>query len=66
MYTRGLTVPNTQVAEMKIKLQSLDKTQKAHLTRQADKAAAEFEGQRNLDNVCMVVDMVRLCVSVCR
>lgn len=45
---------------MKIKLQSLDETRKAHLTRQADKTAAEFEGQRDLDNVCMVVDMVRV------
>lgn len=44
---------------MKVKLRALDGPQKAQLTRQADRIATELEAQRELDGVCMVVDMVR-------
>lgn len=46
-----------QVAEMKVKLAELSDVRKAHLTRQADRMATEFEAQRELDSVCLVVDM---------
>lgn len=52
-----------QVAEMKTKLRALDSQRMAQLTRQADRMATEFEAQRELDEVCLVVDMVRQ--SVC-
>lgn len=48
-----------KVAEMKTKLRALDGPRKAQLTRQADRMATEFEAQRELDEVCLVVDMVR-------
>lgn len=44
---------------MKIKLGNLDGPRKAQLARQADRIATDFESQRELDAVCMVVDMVR-------
>lgn len=44
---------------MKEKLKALDANRIAQLTTQADRIAAELEAQRELDNVCMVVDMVR-------
>lgn len=46
-----------QVAEMKAKLAELSDVRKAHLTRQADRMATDFEAQRELDSVCLVVDM---------
>lgn len=46
-----------QVAEMKAKLGALDSARKVLLTRQADRLATEFEAQRELDSVCLVVDM---------
>lgn len=49
-----------KVTEMKTRLRALDATTKAHLTRQADKATAQLERQRELDSICMVVDMVRV------
>ncbi|CAM9285164.1 unnamed protein product [Laminaria digitata] len=42
---------------MKTKLRALDGPRKAQLTRQADRMATEFEAQRELDEVCLVVDM---------
>lgn len=48
---------------MKAKLRALDGPRKAQLTRQADRMATDFEAQRELDEVCLVVDMVRQ--SVC-
>ena len=44
---------------MKAKLRALDGPRKAQLTRQADRIATDFEAQRELDEVCLVVDMVR-------
>ena len=44
---------------MKAKLRLLDSPRKALLLRQADKIATELETQRELDSVCIVVDMVR-------
>lgn len=46
-----------QVAEMKAKLAELSDVRKAHLTRQADRMATDLEAQRELDSVCLVVDM---------
>lgn len=43
---------------MKEKLRTLDETMKAFLERKADRIVAELEAQRELDGVCMVVDMV--------
>lgn len=48
---------------MKIKLEGLDPSRAGLLTRQADKMATELEAQRDLDSVCMVVDMVRPAFS---
>lgn len=42
---------------MKAKLAELSDGRKAHLTRQADRMATEFEAQRELDSICLVVDM---------
>lgn len=42
---------------MKAKLAELNDVRKAHLTRQADRMATAFEAQRELDSVCLVVDM---------
>lgn len=42
---------------MKAKLAELSDVRKAHLIRQADRMATEFETQRELDSVCLVVDM---------
>lgn len=42
---------------MKAKLAALGDVRKAQLTRQADRMATEFEAQRELDSVCLVVDM---------
>lgn len=47
---------------MKAKLRALESPRKAQLTRQADRIATEFEAQRELDEVCLVVDMVRQTV----
>lgn len=44
---------------MKAKLEALDEVRRAKFTRQADRAVAELETQRELDGMCMVVDMVR-------
>lgn len=49
-----------KVSEMKAKLRLLDSSRKAHLMRQADRIATELEAQRDLDGVCMVVDMVHI------
>ena len=46
-----------QAREMKVKLAELGDVRRAHLTRQADRMATEFEAQRELDSVCLVVDM---------
>ncbi|CAM9252913.1 unnamed protein product [Ectocarpus fasciculatus] len=46
-----------KVAEMRVKLRALDAVRKAQLTRQADKIATELERQRQLDEVCLVIDM---------
>ncbi|CAM9656177.1 unnamed protein product [Ectocarpus sp. 6 AP-2014] len=46
-----------KVAEMKVKLKALGTVRKAQRTRQADKIATELEAQRQLDEVCMVIDM---------
>eukprot|EP00752_Nemacystus_decipiens_P001960 g1886.t1 len=48
---------DSKVAEMKARLAELSDVRKAHLTRQADRMATEFEAQRDLDSVCLVVDM---------
>lgn len=42
---------------MKAKLAALGDVRKAQLTRQADRIATELESQRELDSVCLVVDM---------
>lgn len=42
---------------MKVKLKALGAVRKAQLTRQADKIATELEAQRQLDEVCLVIDM---------
>lgn len=42
---------------MKAKLGALSSARKAQLIRQADRMATEFEAQRELDSVCLVVDM---------
>lgn len=42
---------------MKVKLRALGAGRKAQLTRQADKIATELEAQRQLDEVCLVIDM---------
>lgn len=42
---------------MKVKLGALDNARKTHLTRQADRIATELEAQRELDSVCLVIDM---------
>lgn len=42
---------------MKVKLGALDNARKAQLTRQADRIATELEAQRELDSVCLVIDM---------
>lgn len=51
---------------MKIKLGNLDDPRKAQLARQADRTATELESQRELDSICLVVDMVRCEVSARR
>lgn len=42
---------------MSAKLAALGDVRKAQLTRQADRIATDFEAQRELDSVCLVVDM---------
>ncbi|CAN0121043.1 unnamed protein product, partial [Hapterophycus canaliculatus] len=42
---------------MKIKLGALDDARKIQLTRQADRIATDLEAQRELDSVCLVIDM---------
>ncbi|CAM9394134.1 unnamed protein product [Scytosiphon promiscuus] len=48
---------DSKVAEMKVKLGALDLARKAQLTRQADRIATDLEAQRELDSVCLVIDM---------
>lgn len=47
-----------KVSEMKAKLRLLDNPRKSYLMRQADRITTELEAQRDLDGVCLVVDMV--------